>query len=176
MEACPNGCEDPTHPGHVLSYSVNHRPAHLASCPERPIQCLLCQPLHSLPDSKLSAHVDWLLTNPSTRALVEGRLVSEFRNASTKPDSGHGAKSAASAPAAVAPASSGSSAFRPAASAAAAPAVPASVLSLRSRAWLLAQGFGAELRIGDKCDCFDTEQKWRHAEIMNRNATHVQVH
>jgi len=36
--------------------------------------------------------------------------------------------------------------------------------------------YGASLQVGDVCDCLDTEQKWRIAEIISRDHTHVLVH
>jgi len=36
--------------------------------------------------------------------------------------------------------------------------------------------FGKTLQLGDVCDCLDTEQKWRLAEIVGRDHTHVMVH
>jgi len=163
MEACPNGCEDPAHPGHVFSYSVSNRSAHQENCPERPIQCLWCKPSHSLPDSKLAAHVDSLLLHDATiRALAVSGLVTKCRHASTKPDSGHGATNSASVPAAAVPSTIGSGAQRPAASsAAAAAAAPASGASSR----------GQQLkRESSRCDCLSPSGIWRHGEILRLSA------
>jgi hypothetical protein len=91
MEACPYGCEDPAHPGHVRLCSRNpaHRAAHLASCPQRTIQCLICKPSHSLPDSKLAAHIESLFRDPSTHAVAAAQVTALCRSAQPKSVSSH---------------------------------------------------------------------------------------
>jgi hypothetical protein len=137
----------------VLTYPVSHRDAHQSDCPLRSIQCLVCKSAHSLLDSKLAAHIE-LFLDPSTRTNAAAQVAALCRSGQHKPVSRPDAPLPLSPWAAAAP----------------------SLVGPSRQSLPLEKGYGRKLRMGDKCDCLDTANRWRRAEIVSIDGRDVRVH
>jgi len=73
-EVCPRRCEDPLHPGHLYAYCLNQRAEHALVCPQRTVQCRLCEPPHAVLCGTLEAHVEGLMAQPAKRKFAATQI------------------------------------------------------------------------------------------------------